>query len=57
MKTFRVYQNITQFAITIKAKNLKEAIEKAKTKKNDDLWDEYEQTDDNVFYDAVEYKD
>jgi len=57
MKKFRVFQNITQFAITIEAKNKKEAIDKAKKIRDNDLWDEYEPVYENIFYDAVITKD
>lgn len=57
MKKYRVYQNITQFAITIEAKNSAEAILIAKKDENRDQWDEYDQTDDDVFYDTVEWKE
>jgi len=55
MKLYRVYQNLTQYATFVKAKTQKEAIKKAKESK-DTEWDEYEPIEENVFYDAVEWK-
>ena len=49
-----IYQNLTQFATTVEALSEKEAIRLAKELDN---WDEYEPTDDNIFYDTAKFKD
>ena len=52
-KTYRVYQNMTQFAIDIEAGNKEEALDKAKQRPAFD-WSEYEPNEDNITYEVVQ---
>ena len=51
MKEYRVYQNLTLYATTVIANSEEDAIQKAKQLEMQD-WDEYEVSDDNIFYDV-----
>lgn len=51
MKEYRVYQNLTLYATTVIANSEEDAIQKAKQLEIQD-WDEYEVSDDNIFYDV-----
>ena len=53
IKTYRVYQNMTQFAIDIEAGNKEEALDKAKQRPALD-WSEYEPNEDNITYEVVQ---
>ena len=53
MKPYRVYQNLSQFAITVEANNKKEAIEKATRVELFGEWDHYDENEDNIFYEAI----
>ena len=52
-KEFRVYQVMTEFAITVKARSKKEAIKIATASDNSNNWDSYESNGDNISYEAV----
>jgi hypothetical protein len=50
---YRVYQNMTEFAIDVEANSKKEAIEKASSRENFAKWQPYEANEDNITYEAV----
>ena len=50
---YRVYQNMTEFAIDVEAENESEAIKIATSTANMGNWDRYEPTEDNITYEAV----
>ena len=53
MKKYRVYKNLTKFAVNVTANNQEEAIKKARKLPLKD-WGEYEDNEDNIVFEAVE---